>query len=138
MQFVMFSKHVQDLAIEKLGAFAHSIGIDGYDLCVRPGFPVNPENVAEALPRAVATLHEHGLTVPMLTGNFDLLEPEHPTARPILHAMAETGVGLLKIGYVRFDTPDGNYPREVETPEDQRTQVFTEEVAFFRRMAQGK
>ena len=42
---------------------AHEHGFDGYDLCVRPGHPVNPDNVSTALVEAVRAMAEKDLSV---------------------------------------------------------------------------
>jgi len=114
MELVFFSKSLQDHNIDALIRRGHDLGVDGYDLCVRPGYAVNPENVAEALPSAAQKLTAEGLSIPLVTGNFDLLTPEHPAARPILAAMDKASVRLLKLGYFRFDPRTQDYWSEVD------------------------
>ena len=74
MKLILFSKMLKDRSIDALADLAASLGIDGYDLAVRPGHPVNPDNVAEALPRAAATLRARGFDIPMITANTDLVD----------------------------------------------------------------
>ena len=69
MKLILFSKMLKDRSIDALADLAASLAIDGYDLAVRPGHPVNPDNVAEALPRAAATLRARGFDIPMITAN---------------------------------------------------------------------
>ena len=114
MQLILFSKMFKDRSIDQLVELAQEHGLDGYDLCVRPEYPVNPDNASEELPEAVSILRRNGLDVPMVTGNFDLLESNNPTARPILAAMAKADVRLLKLGYFRFDTETQSYLAEVD------------------------
>lgn len=118
MKLILFSKKFQDRTSEQLIELGMSLGIDGYDLCVRPQHPVNPENVEEELPRVVTALRENGLDVPMVTGHFDLLSPDHPTARPVLSAMKVADVRLLKLGYFKFDPSCDSYLAEVERIRD--------------------
>ncbi|MBN1671295.1 MAG: sugar phosphate isomerase/epimerase [Kiritimatiellae bacterium] len=109
MKLIVFSKSFKQDGITELMARAHDWGFDGYDLAVRPGYVVNPDNAAEQLPNLVAAFRKEGLSVPMVTGNFDLLEPTHPTAAPILSAMDKADVRLIKLGYFKFkpaDQPD--------------------------------
>lgn len=113
MKLVVFSKMFKERSIEDLIALAHQVGFDGYDLCVRPGYAVNPDNASEELPRAVRQMEQAGLSIPMVTGNFDLLLPDHPTAEPILAAMDKAGVRLLKLGYFHFDPNTQDYWQEV-------------------------
>ena len=114
MKLIMFSKALKEKSPAELIALAKEWGLDGYDLCVRPGYPVSPDNAAEELPRVAGLFREAGLDIPMVTGNFDLLEPEHPTAEPILKAMDKAGVRLLKLGYFRYDPLKQDYMAEVE------------------------
>lgn len=113
MKLILFSKMWKDATLDEMVRMAHEWGLDGFDLCVRPGYPINPDNAATALPEAVDRFRGEGLDVPMVTGNFDLLEPEHPTAEPILAAMNRAGVRLLKLGYFKFDPATLDYPAEM-------------------------
>jgi sugar phosphate isomerase/epimerase len=114
MQLIVFSKFFKDKSIAELIELAREYGFEGYDLCVRPGYPVNPDNAAEALPGAVRAMEAAGLSIPMVTGNFDLLTPDHPTAEPLLAAMDKAGVRLLKLGYFSFDPHKQGYWSEVD------------------------
>ena len=51
MRYVYFSKTLQSLDLAGLIAFCKEAGLDGVDLAVRPGYPINPDN-ALALVRA--------------------------------------------------------------------------------------
>lgn len=114
MQLILFSKMFKGKSIPELAELALSLGAEGYDLCVRPGYPVSPDNAATELVRAVGLLRERGLSIPMVTGNFDLLLADHPTAGPLLAAMEAAGVSLLKLGYFGFDPLKQDYWQEVE------------------------
>ena len=114
MQVIVFSKMFKDKSPDELTELAAEFGIEGYDLCVRPGYPVNPDNAARALPEVVRTMRRAGLAVPMVTGNFDLLSPADPTAEPILAAMDKADVRLIKLGYFAFDPIKQDYWKEVD------------------------
>lgn len=111
MQLVVFAKKFRTMSIDDLVNLAHDCGFDGFDLCLRAGYPVNPDNVGVALAPAVKTLRRAGLSVPMVSAEPDLTSPDHPTAEPVLAAMAQAGVPLLKLGYFRFQE---DYWAEVE------------------------
>ena len=53
MRYVYFTKELKDLDLKSMAQFAVDVGVDGFDLTVRPGYPVTPDNVATALPEAV-------------------------------------------------------------------------------------
>ncbi len=50
-------------SIPQLGEKLASLGVDGLELPVRPGYPVTAENMQVELPKAVAELKKFGLTV---------------------------------------------------------------------------
>ena len=72
MQFIMFTKHLEGLEIPDIITALQSVGVSGADLCVRPGYPVNPENATEALPAAAKQFADAGLSIPTRhnTGRF--------------------------------------------------------------------
>ncbi len=51
MKEIMFTKMLQDKTIPQLAQIAHEWGLDGFDLCVRPDYPVNPDNAYDELPK---------------------------------------------------------------------------------------
>lgn len=114
MKFIMFTKHLQEYDLPKLSGALKSIGLDGADLCVRPGFPVTPENCEKVLPQAVKILKDHGLTIPLVTGPGDLCDPSKKDAERIFAACGENGVGLIKLGYWHY-LPGKDYWELVKT-----------------------
>ena len=62
----MFSKHLQTMSVAEAGQTIKSLGFSGVELTVRPGGHVLPDNVAEALPRAVEELRAAGLETPAI------------------------------------------------------------------------
>ena len=114
MQLVVFSKALQDRSVEELARLGGEWGVDGFDLAVRPGHPVNPDNMSQALPEAASLLAESGLAIPMVTAGTDMLRPEQPGARELLAAMAEARIGRLKLGYFKFDPVTQDYWIEVD------------------------
>lgn len=101
----VFSKHLAQFSWDDVGKNAKQIGFDGVDLTVRPKGHVEPERVAEDLPKAVAAIKAHGLSVPMITTG--LLSAEEPVARPTLATASKQRVPYWKAGYYRykFDRP---------------------------------
>lgn len=114
MKLIVFSKMFREYSVAQLADLAVAHGFDGFDLAVRPGYPVNPDNAASALPEAARRLGAAGLAIPMVTGNFDLLTVDHPTAEPILAAMDKADIRLIKLGYFRFVPRETDYWRHVD------------------------
>src|SRR5262245_28264000 len=111
---IFFCKYFRDYSIEQLIELAQRSGFEGFDIPCRPGMTVSPQNVATLLPRAVKQMAAAGLVVPMLTGAGNLLEPSDPTALPILRAMQESGIGLLKLGYYSINNETEDYWQKVD------------------------
>ena len=114
MQLVVFSKALQDKSPIELVQLAEEYGMDGYDLAVRPGYPVNPDNVEQALPETARLFAEHGLSIPMITAHTDLLRSDQPDVGPLLRAMDKADVRRLKLGYFKFDPTTHSYWEEVD------------------------
>lgn len=103
MQLIMFTKMLKEKSIGELVELAHEWGLDGYDLCVRPEYPVTPDNARKELPKAVTRLRNAGLSVPLVTAPWDLLKPSEPYVENLMAAMDEADVRHLKIGYFKYD-----------------------------------
>ena len=72
MRLVVFSKMFRQYDAEGLVALGRELGTEGWDLAVRKGHPVNPENVERMLPAAAKRLAEAGQPVLAVTGETDL------------------------------------------------------------------
>jgi sugar phosphate isomerase/epimerase len=68
------------------------------DLTVRPGGTVVPERVRQDLPEAIRTLHDWGLSVPLITTTITNAGDGH--ARDIFETAAVAGIREAKLGYV--------------------------------------
>ncbi len=85
--FSVFTKPWQTLSLPLLGEFVNSLGFDGIELPVRPGYQVPPENVA-ALPQAARQLGEAGVSIFSVAG---------PTDEATIAACAEAGVPTIRV-----------------------------------------
>ena len=103
MQFVMFTKHLTGLDLEELIAALTHVGVAGADLAVRPGYPVNPDNMAAELPRAAQRFRDAGLEIPLVTAPTSLTSPDSPGAEAFYEACGAAGVAHLKLGYWGWD-----------------------------------
>jgi len=111
--YVMFSKTLKEQPIEELIESLRFVGADGVDLAVRPGYPVDPDNVGDALVPAAETLRTAGLSIPMVTAPTDLTKASLPYAEPLFRACGEAKVPLIKLGY--WPAPTEAYWSVVQT-----------------------
>jgi len=93
IKFSVFTKPWRTQSLSELGQFVQQLGFDGIELPVRPGFPVEPENVARDLPRAMMTLREFGVQILSVAGPTDeaTLATCAELKIPIIRIMASTG-----------------------------------------------
>jgi sugar phosphate isomerase/epimerase len=88
VSFSVFTKPWPGKSIEELGDWAHWLGFDGIELPVRPGFPVNPDNAAKELPKAVTTLAQHNVKIFSIAGTAN---------EAMITACAESGIPTIRV-----------------------------------------
>src|SRR6516164_1369659 len=103
MQFVMFSKMLQEFSVAEAAKRIKKLGFDGVDLTVRPKGHVLPERVEKDLPVAVAAIHAEGLDVPM--ASTAITKASDPHVEATFAAAARQGIHRLKLGY--WNAPKG-------------------------------
>jgi sugar phosphate isomerase/epimerase len=96
----VFTKHLQWLDYDELAQVVAETGFDGLDLTVRPGGHVEPERVAEDLPRAVRAARDAGLVVPMITTT--IIDARDSHTLPILRAANGEGIAFYRMGPLRY------------------------------------
>jgi sugar phosphate isomerase/epimerase len=87
VQFSVFTKPWH-MPLPDLAVFVKSLGFEGIELPVRPGYPVTPENVAKELPKAVKIFHDCGLSIFSIAG---------PTDEATLAACAEQCIPIIRV-----------------------------------------
>jgi sugar phosphate isomerase/epimerase len=105
MRYVYFTKLLKNLDVPALIAFCKEVGLDGVDLAVRPGYPVNPDNAATALPDAMRAFADAGLTIGIVTADTGLNDAEGKAAKSLFEACGKAGVPAIKIGYFPYKPP---------------------------------
>ncbi len=97
--YSVFTKPWRTLSLPELGAWVAGLGFDGIELPVRPGYPVEPQNVY-TLPQAAQTLADWGVKI------FSVAAAADP---PTIAACAETAaaVGHTPIIRCMARIPDG-------------------------------
>ena len=113
MDYIFFSKMVREQDIPRMILTLKDIGADGVDLCVRPGYPVNPENCRTELPKAAKAVREAGLSMPMVSAPTNLIDAKSPAAENIFRACHDSGIRDVKVGYWGFKP--GDYWKQVDS-----------------------
>lgn len=102
MRYIYFTKSLQTLDVPGLIAFAKDVGLDGFDLAVRPGFPVHPDNAIAELPKAAKAFGDAGLVIGLVTAPTNMNDAESAAARALFDACNKAGVAVVKIGYFPY------------------------------------
>ena len=89
IQFTLFTKMWPNKSLPELADFVAGLGVDGIELPVRPGYPVEPKNVVQGLPEAVKILGDRGLKIGSLATGAT------PQA---IDACAANGVPIIRTG----------------------------------------
>ena len=99
--FSVFTKPWPGKSIDELGHFVHWLGFDGIELPVRPGYPVNPENVGKELSRAVKSLAKDNVAIYSIAGT---------ASEQMIAACGDAGIPTIRImapigpeGYLRTE-----------------------------------
>lgn len=96
----IFSKNLQWLPSEKLGAVVKQLGFDGVDLTVRPGGHIEPAKVATDLPALVKNLRTQGVEVYSLVTAID---DASPLAEEIIRVASSLGIRYYRLNWFPYD-----------------------------------
>jgi len=99
MQLIVFTKLLKPWNAEQLVAFAKETGLAGFDLCVRPGYPVTPETIERDLPAFAEKIRAAGLSIPMATVGGTAMPPREKATETAWAACAAAGIRKIKLGY---------------------------------------
>ncbi len=98
---IAFSKPFQSLNYSDTADVVAEVGFDGIECPVRPKGQVEPERVADDLPRLVEALKKRGKEVTMLT--TAITSPAQPHAERVLRTAAQLGIRRYRPGYWKYD-----------------------------------
>lgn len=99
MQYIMFTKHLEGRDLDGIMEALRTVGVTGADLCVRPGYPVTPQNATVELPKAARKFRDAGLSIPLITTPTSLTTPDAEFADELYAACGAAGVRFIKVGY---------------------------------------
>ena len=96
-ELALFVKPWKDLALPDLARHVRALGFDLIELPVRPGFPVEPDNIERDLPAAVKTLGDHGVRILNVTADMALDDER------LYAACAAAGVRMNRVMFRQGD-----------------------------------
>lgn len=99
MRYVMFTKFLKRQSVPELISTLKKIGMDGADMAVRPGYPVNQDNVRKSLPEAAKQFRDAGLAIPLISVPTDFIDPTSRFAEDLWAACHDAQIPQVKIGY---------------------------------------
>jgi sugar phosphate isomerase/epimerase len=85
--FSVFTKPWK-MPVAELGSHIRSLGFEGIELPVRPGYQVEQENVGKELPRVARQLSDYGIQITSVAG---------PTDEMTMAACAEASISVIRI-----------------------------------------
>jgi sugar phosphate isomerase/epimerase len=95
-----FSKPFQHLTAEQTAELVAKVGWDGIECPVRAKGQIEPERVAEDLPRLVEVLRSQGLDVLLVATDITSMQTSH--AEAVLRTMARLGIKRLRLGFFTY------------------------------------
>jgi sugar phosphate isomerase/epimerase len=103
---VVFSKVYQTLKLnyEDAAAITAEAGLDGIDCPVRPDGEVEPERAHEDLPKYVAALRTHKLTMPLITSGITSVSS--PSTQQVLRTAKTLDVQAYRLGFIKRASKD--------------------------------
>jgi len=100
LRVYLFSKHLQFLDYTDMCEVTKEMGFDGLDLTVRPGGHVEPERVAEDLPKAAEAMKQFGLAPRMMTTK--LTDPKDELTYKVLDTASKLGFTHYRTGWLKY------------------------------------
>lgn len=96
-----FTKPFQKLGLEAMADTVATIGWDGIECPVRPKGQIEPERVADELPRLVDALKRRGKEVLLLATGITSVQQPH--TEKVLRTAAALGIKRYRLGERRYD-----------------------------------
>lgn len=96
-----FVKPLQTLPFDRLAREIASLGFSGIEATVRKGGQVEPERVADDLPRLVEALKKENLVITLMTTNVN--RADDPVGVKVLRTGASLGIRRYRMQWYRYE-----------------------------------
>jgi sugar phosphate isomerase/epimerase len=94
-RFAVFVKPWKGMSLAEIGAHVRKLGFDLIEFPVRPGYPVEPEQIEKGLPQAVQELRSHGVEILNVTVALPLHDER------LYAGCAEAKIGMNRVMFSR-------------------------------------
>jgi sugar phosphate isomerase/epimerase len=111
-RIIGFIKSFQKLPFSEIAAIAREVGWDGIECPVRKGGTIEPERVAEELPRLVDALRKQNLECSVIS--TDVETASDPLGRKVLETASALGIPRYRLKHYYYDLQKP-IPPQVET-----------------------
>ena len=98
---VFFSKPFNSLSFDELAAKTAALGFQGLEAPIRAKGNVEPEAVAEELPKLTAALRKHGCAIHIMTS--DINDPSAPLTESVLRVAAAENIPFYRLKYFKYE-----------------------------------
>ncbi|MFZ2276414.1 MAG: TIM barrel protein [Prosthecobacter sp.] len=97
-----FTKHLQGLSFDDIASLGAEAGFNGVESPIRPKGHIEPEKVADELPKFVEALKKQGLEMTIMTSGINEVSKEQRTEE-VLRTAAKLGVKRFRMNYYKYD-----------------------------------
>lgn len=97
-----FTKPLDGFGLEFMAETLAIAGIDGFDLAVRPKGRVEPERVADDLPKVIETGKKYKIETRMMVTSITSTTDDY--ASQVLKIAADNGIKHYRLGYFNYDS----------------------------------
>ncbi|WP_397384730.1 sugar phosphate isomerase/epimerase family protein [Prosthecobacter sp.] len=97
-----FTKHLQGLSFDDIASLGAEAGFNGVEAPIRPKGHIEPEKVADELPKFVEALKKQGMEMTILTSGINEVSKEQHTEE-VLRTAAKLGVKRFRMNYYKYD-----------------------------------
>ncbi len=97
-----FTKVIQHLSYDEVSEAMVEIGFNGVEAPVRKGGDIEPEAVADELPKMMESLKKHKLNLTLMTSSINEVSDEQHTEK-VLRTAAKLGVKRFRMAYFKYD-----------------------------------
>jgi sugar phosphate isomerase/epimerase len=98
----VFTKPFQSLSYDELADRVAELGFDGIEATIRDGGHIEPQQVADELPKMVEALRSRNLEITVMTSSIN--DPQDRLTEPVLRTAAGLGIKRYRMKYFNYDS----------------------------------